>query len=445
VGAPPGAAEAADLHATPGNLATVFAGAQAGDTIQLASGDYGTFGAGIKDGWVTLTPEAGASPTMAVRFSPAAFVKLDGLTLRGVEIADARSHDLTIANSDVTGQVTLRTGELANANILLDGNRHANWDKCNNCGEGRVWLPGRTDQPSGVTIQNSQFGPGGTGDGIQNGSNGTRIINNDFLALADGMANGVHTDAIQLFGSQNTVIRGNYFHAGSGAIMAADGADHEVIDRNVFAAEDSGYPYAIMLGGDRGSSITHNTFADGPCAWEKHCGTLSISGSSGTVVRDNVLGELGLNDDSAVEHDHNLIAGGVVDRTRDLQDAPRYAGGTFPASRAGFRLTTASPGRLAASDGTDIGADVGGQTPLAPQADWSAPTGLRAGDATTLDGTAWSGPRPTPVRYGRRLRTRAPLSRSRSTGPPRRATGRSPASGASSTGTDPSSRASRAA
>src|SRR4051794_29455726 len=67
----PGTAAASDLHATSSNLASVFNSAQGGDTIYLASGNYGQFNGGSKSSTVTLRPESGATPTMSVWFNPA--------------------------------------------------------------------------------------------------------------------------------------------------------------------------------------------------------------------------------------------------------------------------------------------------------------------------------------------------------------------------------------
>jgi hypothetical protein len=303
------------LHATPGTLDNVFAGARAGDTIILAGGRYGRFAGGMKTGTVTLEAAPGATATMAVDFNPARNIVLDGLKITSLLIADRRSRNLTVRNSRFEGaQAVLRTADLSNANILFDHNTHAGYDKCDSCYEGRLQLAGRTEQPSGVTIRDSVFGPGGNSDGIQNGGRGVRILHNRFFAVhqVDGAA-GVHADAIQLYGSAGTVIRGNRMVDVASGIMAPDGADHEVIEDNVIQTD--GNPYAITLGGDRGSVIRHNTLPGGRCHWELPCGTLRIfagndgGGSSGTVVEDNVLGALAIQDAATLASDHGNTVG----------------------------------------------------------------------------------------------------------------------------------------
>jgi hypothetical protein len=290
-------AHGATLNATPSTIASVFAHADAGDTIVLASGHYGTFRGAVKAGMVTVEPAPGATATMAVAFKPAANITLDGLRITELEIADPRSHDLTVRNSRFDdAQAVIRTGDLANARILLDHNSHVGFDKCARCYEGRVELVGRTASTSGVTISNSSFS-GGNSDGIQNGGYGVRILDNRFTDIrqVDG-ANGVHADAIQLYGSKGTVIRGNTMRNVADGIMAPDGTDHEVIERNVIQTD--GYPYAITLGGDRGSVIRNNRLPGGACHYDLPCGTLRIgpsndgTSSRGTVVEGNVLGAL---------------------------------------------------------------------------------------------------------------------------------------------------------
>ena len=61
----PGVAGAADFHATPSTFASMFSQAQAGDTVYLASGSYGSWSGGAKSGMVTVAADAGASPSMS--------------------------------------------------------------------------------------------------------------------------------------------------------------------------------------------------------------------------------------------------------------------------------------------------------------------------------------------------------------------------------------------
>jgi hypothetical protein len=364
--AAPSSSSATVLTASPATLGGVFVSAQAGDTILLTAGDYGTFSGGIKPGLVTLRPQPGAAVSMSLNFRPATNIAIEGVRLLGAELGTSATRNITVRNSDIPGQVIFRTSELQNANVLFDNNVHHDWDKCGNCGEGRVWLPGKTGAPSGVTIRNSEF-RGGLSDGIQNGSYGTQIIGNEFHNIETGSADGVHADAIQLYGSGGTVIRGNWFHdlpQAVGQIMAADGADHEVIEDNVFSPLPAGgqtRPFAIDLFSDDGSIIRHNTMADGECEYNLRCGIIALGSKSaddagrGTVIKDNVLGEISMGDGPATySASHNLIR----ERTygpNDIQGLPIFAGGARPGSYRGFALAAGSPGRRNASDGLDRG------------------------------------------------------------------------------------------
>jgi hypothetical protein len=368
-------ASAATLSATPATFRSVFASARPGDRIELASGNYGTFTGALESGEVTLAPQPGARATMALHFSPASNITIDGLTLTEIELSDARTKNITVRNSDIPGQTTLRTGELANASILFDHNVHRDFDVCPNCAEGRVFLPERGREPSGITIQNSEF-RGGLSDGISNGSNGTRIINNVFHDLEPGSPDGVHTDAIQLYGSEHTLIKGNYMYRVPQGIMASSGADHEIIEDNVI--DPGEYPFPITLWSDDGSIVRHNTFPDGACAFHARCGILTLGSKPscseptecdpghGTVIKDNVLGEISFGDGHAslAENSHNLVR--TASRgAGNITGLPAYVGGTHPATYAGFALAPGSLGVGDAGDGLDRGIRAGGSAPPA--------------------------------------------------------------------------------
>jgi len=328
--------------------------------LVLSSGSYGTFSGVSKPGVVTIRRAPGANATMSLQFRGASNLAFDGLTFSSIEMAGS-THGITVRNSTITGQTVFKTGELQNSNIVFDHNVHAAWDKCGNCGEGRVFLPSKTTQPSGVTIQNSRFGPGGDSDGIQNGSNGTRILNNEFVGIKQQNGSDVHADSIQLYGSRNTVIQGNYFHDVSVGIMAADGADHEQIVDNVILATN---PYAIQLLSDNGSVIRHNTLADGRCEYNKRCGNIMLGNKSsdpesrGTVILDNILAEIAWEGSTVQQEDYNLFSVNVGRGSHDTKGMPTYVGGAQPGSYAGYQLAAGSNGKGTASDGTDRGARI---------------------------------------------------------------------------------------
>ena len=343
-------------------LKAAFDASTGGDTILLASGSYGLFHGGMKSGMVTIQPAPGASASMSFDFNPASNITLDGLTITEGGLNDARTKNITLRNSDVPGQIVVRSDALQNANILFDHNVHRDWNQCDlYCSGGRVSFPGRTDQPLGMTIQNSVF-RGGASDGIATGANGLRIINNTFQ---DIVRNDVeHVDALQLIGASNTVIRGNYFSRVPTSIMGPDGNDHNIIEDNVFAADQpDGYPYAIVLGSDDGSIVRHNTLQDGPCSFNARCGFVRLGAKDnddrgrGTIIKDNVLGGVLLDSDGSSfgEISHNVIANSAPSGVATIKGLPTFVGGAHPTSYAGFALASGSLGKGTASDGLDAG------------------------------------------------------------------------------------------
>lgn len=365
----PGATASTEKTATPGTLGSVFADAQGGDTILLASGNYGKFDGGLKSGEVVLRAQPGAAVTFdLVSFRKATNITVDGVTIKEMEIGGSETKNIVVRNADVPGQTTFRTEELKHANILFDRNVHHDWNKTDacQCGEGRISLQGAGTEPTGITIQNSEF-RGGMSDGIQNGSNGTRILYNTFHDLVAGTPDGVHTDAIQLYGSRNTLIKGNYFHdLNAQQIMSPDGADHEIIEDNVFGPGD--YPYAITLWSDDGSIIRHNTMVPGSCWFHLPCGIVTLGQKDscryanecdtgrGTVIENNIMADVGIGEGKADFTSHsNLLQAASAKGARGLIGRPQFVGGAHPTTYAGYRLAPGSPGRGAASDGGDLG------------------------------------------------------------------------------------------
>jgi Bacterial Ig domain/Right handed beta helix region len=371
-------ASAADLNATPANLSSVFASAQGGDVIHLAGGSYGSFKGASKPSTVTLVAQAGATPTMDVNFSPADHIRLDGLTVNGGTLNGA--HDIAIVNSRFTGLTTV-AASLANANILFDHDTFDGINVCSNCPEGRLTVRGYENaQPVGVAVTNSHFGNGGNSDGIQiiGGANGVQIgPGNEFSGLTQ--VDATHTDAIQLYGSKNTLITGNWLHGNETGIMAPDGSDHETITNNVIST--TSYPWGVVLGAANGTTVTHNTLPGGSGG-----GTIEVdksnggASSSGVIVTDNVAAAVtNASGGSALGvsvQDYNLIPGGGSG-AHSLKAKPVFSAGAGPTSFAGYLLAAGSPGVKAASDGKDIGIYPIAGPPAAP-APVASPSGAAA-------------------------------------------------------------------
>jgi hypothetical protein len=387
-----GPARAADLDATPSTLASVYASAQGGDVIHLAAGNYGTFSGGSKSAVVTLVAQAGATATISPSLGAGVSnLRFDGLTIDGAYTNGARN--VAFVNSRFTGLVRVDTpANVSNANILFDHDMFDGLDATATSYEGRLTVRGYDNSsPVGVKITNSHFGNGGGSDGVQiiGGANGVEIgPGNEFSGIRQG-AYAAHVDSIQLYGSKNTQIVGNYFHDDDTIIMAPDGGENEVITDNVMVG--GGYVPAVQLGSHDGTRFAHNTVKDIEVTMDHKSGA---SPSTNGVVRDNVFinsytnAAVAGNCTGCTVTNNLFTTSSAVSGTNALIANPVFVGGANPTSYAGYQLAASSPGRANASDGTDLGARVGGST-APPPADTTAPdTTITSGPTgTTTDGT----------------------------------------------------------
>ena len=294
---------------TRAELRREFAAAAPGQTVCLAAGRYGTFRAGRKPGTVTVRPLPGDEARLALELDPAVNLRIEGLVVTAAFVGGA-SRNVTIAGSRFTGLAHVDAGTMTNANVVFDGNTHADVDTCPSCRQGRVHVDGDSGEPSGVVIRNSTFS-GGNSDGVRADGRGVAIVDNEFAGMTSD-EDPYHTDPIQIFGGRRVVIRGNHFHDNRVAapIMMADGGARNLVEDNVI--EPGGYTWAVVWHSDVGSVIRHNTFADGACDNNLRCGLIELSSREGagrghgTIIRDNVLG--GVRNDGSAEFaaDHNL-------------------------------------------------------------------------------------------------------------------------------------------
>lgn len=331
----PATASAADLHATPATFSSVFAGAQGGDRVLLASGSYGTWGGGAKPApGVTIAPESGASPT----FSGGTF----GSSVRNI----------TVQGITYTGPVTVTPPSGATMGLVFDGDTWGNVGTGG--GEGRLSIVrGGLASGSGVQIKNSTFGPGGCSDGIQDLSNGTEIgPGNEFRGIVQGNCS-QHADAIQVYGADNTYIHDNYLHDNEQGIMSPDGPSTGYRFVNNVIHTSTGYP-CMHIGDSNKGSITHNVCVNGPIrVWGGNQNVVSTD----MVVQNNVA-ELWVPDGCpGCTIDHNVTPGLVS-----------FLGGV---GRCAYAILSPITG----SDGTPIGlADCAAGPPSDPPPTTPPPT-----------------------------------------------------------------------
>jgi hypothetical protein len=343
-----------DLHATTSNFASVFASAS-GQSICLASGSYGTFSGAAKSATVTLRPETGATPSLAVNWgSSVSNVRIDGVKVTGAYIANAKN--VAIVNSVFSGptEVLANVGGLNMLfnNDTFDGLGHSTH-------EGRLSFSGGNASNSslvGVTVSNSHFGNGGCSDGIQltGDVNGVQVgPGNEFANIKEGSCT-EHADPIQFYGARNTKITGSYFHNNSTGLMSGDGNGSPMtLTDNVFVT-DGEYPDQVVIGGGSGDVLRHNVFANGA---RIRIGRVNVSASTNETVVDNVItGGFWFSESqstSGFSLSNNLGSG--LQGTNNVSGSPSYAGGSAPTTWAGFALASGSLGTSKASDGGNIG------------------------------------------------------------------------------------------
>jgi hypothetical protein len=344
----PGVAGAAELHATPSTFASMFSQAQAGDTVYLASGSYGSFNGGSKSGMVTVAADSGASPTM----SGGSFgSSVRNITIRGVTF---------------TGPVEVSPGS-SPMNLVFDGDTWGNVG--HSIHEGRLSIVGGgSASGNGVQVKNSTFGPGGCSDGIQDSSKGTEIgPGNEFKGIVQGGCS-EHADAIQPYASNYIYIHDNYLHDNEQGIMSPDGVSTGYRISNNVIHTSTGYP-CMHLGDTRDGTVTHNVCRNGQI---RVYGGNQNQASQNMVVQDN-----------AASIDASACSGCTINHNQTVT----YTGGTGRCAYA-----TASP-KGTASDGTDVGLNScgggGGGDSTPPPADTTAPdTSITSGPTgTTNDGT----------------------------------------------------------
>lgn len=349
-----------NLNATTANFSAQFAAAAGGQTICLAAGNYGTQTDLSRASQVTIQPQAGvakSSITMALAGSITNGFIIDGITMSSIDFSAGTYKNFTVKNSKFTGLSIFRGCGSNQTNIMFDTNDYN--DIAPSGYEGRIMFPSSGAGTCGVTIQNSQIGttsatPGeaGCSDGFQGDPNGIRIIGNHFFNILQNYGavdcasfpGAWHTDSLQFVGGGG-LVQGNFFDDVEDCIMAPDSIQNATIIDNVCKTTiTNNQQYGFTLGPDTGSRIEHNTLLGRAGGGGVRVFGGNIAGqSTGTILRNNcIVPALGTFNST----------GGI--NTNNFNNCV-FTGGSNPTTYAGFHLTAGSPGRLAATDGTDVG------------------------------------------------------------------------------------------
>jgi Right handed beta helix region len=389
-----GAAAACDLNATTANFSAQIAAATAGQTVCLATGDYGTWtGVSKTSPGVTITAAAGAVPRISLAFqgpSTRQWMIIDGLTVYGIVDWTAPTTNVTVRNSTITGKINIwaagpnnacsNCGSMNNANIVFDNDLFNFADNNQSSFEGRFNLLGTGGVSAGVTVKNSQFTTG-CADGVHvaGGGNGETIgPGNTFFNLQQGSC-GPHVDSIQFEGSDSPgpVITGNFFHNESTGIVGYDNANSATITNNVLINIDQD---AMELGGfDSNTTVEHNTVIGQAI----DCGVTHEGNVCKAVFRNNIADSVtavGGGTGQPSFNDYNLCVDSGCVGSHSLHATPTFVGGANSSTYAGFGLTSLSPGHNAASDGKDMGINIttGGPAPPPTATRPDPPTNLQA-------------------------------------------------------------------
>jgi hypothetical protein len=346
------------------NVASALSSAAPGSTVCLNSGSYGTVSLSnvTKNPRVTVRSVSGQGASLRLNTTSGAngFV-FDSLTITQWNLSGSTTKNITVKNIRFTGQADLSLCGVSNANILVDSSTFIDINVDTGAGDGRLQIAQpacRGSQPVGVTVTNNLFentvSTVGESDGIQIGANGVVVgPGNVFRGIRQANFDR-HIDSIQLYGSSNTVINGNYFINNTVDVGAYDGGIDEIITNNVFQNAVTSFR------GHDGTVITHNTFFGSDFRIEGKDGA-----PSGMTIRDNLFRNhsvVGSMSCSSCTITHNQFSSGGFG-TNNVIGTPTFLGGATPPTWAGFQLASNSIGKNAGTDGKDMGSNYFGQGP----------------------------------------------------------------------------------
>jgi hypothetical protein len=340
-----------DLNATPSSLAGRITQASQGQTICLATGDYGMWAGADKA--VTIKAAPGAVPIMKLTLgSGARGFTLDGISGLGGTIGNGASN-LTIRNSKFATQLNVEGGV---RHILIDGNDFTYPVKSVAGGVNSKILVNTTGSSPGsaVRIEHNNIANGDL-DGVHiSGGSGELIFGNRIENLCDRGVN--HTDDIQLESGTHLRIARNYLyepqHCPTQGITSFDGGTvGVVIEDNVI---DIPRDWGIELYSDKDSVVRHNTVVWHPTSYSE------FRNGTGLIDIDRKPGDPA---GTGTQVDYNIATvqfsnGSIGTQQGNVSgEGAKYVGP--PTSWAGFKLAAdSSVGLKAAPGGADAGAQI---------------------------------------------------------------------------------------
>lgn len=348
------ARSACTYTATPSTFAGAVLAAVNGQSICLASGDYGVWNGAEKH--ITVTAARGAAPEMKIDFGEAAAgIKLEHMSGMGGAIRSG-AKDITISHSTFTGPLDV---EGSIDHVVLDAD-HFDWKAVSvpHGPNAKIYVDVQgTLSPPALTVSDSTFRHGDL-DGVHfGGGSGVLIRDNVFSDLCDRGVN--HTDNIQFESGTQIDIVGNYVSAprtcATQGITSYDGGTRGLlIEDNVV---DVSRDWGIEIYSDDGSIVRHNTIIWHPASYAEFgsgegTGQIDIDRKSqdpagtGTQVDDNIVTSVDFsNGSTGTEHGNVSSRQAVYVGPLDIYH--------------GYALSARSPvGNVSGSAGSDAGARI---------------------------------------------------------------------------------------
>lgn len=390
--------------------------ASAGQTICLASGDYGSWGgASEASPGITITAASGATVNFSGGFNfslgNVKNITVDGtadggtMSVGGGDWSGSTTSALNILIQNVSFTGATDISSPANSNITFNRDTFDNMNdtqysvpyptcKGDEQEPARLHFSYGSSTPSGITVENSLL-DGGNDDGIQTGVGFTAKDNvfayvNEWYAPLDCQ----HTDPIQGVGAQGMVVEGNLLLNDADGIVDYDDSTQDVIENNACYGIQQQDDSCISLYGDLDSTVSHNsTWPSDPIILIDH--KSSDRTGTGTILENNDGGGPQEDDGSSFATNANNLFSGAS--SPNINGTPTFAGGADPTTWAGFELTSGSAGHDGSTDGTDVGVQASAGGP--PTGDGTEPvnTGLPSisgtagiGDTLTAANGSWN-------------------------------------------------------
>lgn len=341
--------------------------AKAGDTVNFRAGTYNitslidtnhSGNSGTSTAWITFQSYPGelavirATASMGMMLQLAKnYHRVKNLTFNGNGLA-ARGIGIGWYDSDyaVTG-------------FEADGVSIINWCTGDNACAFYVGSSYAGVRATNVTIKNCSITGASNASGLNQNYSGIMVFGADDFHLENNeitqVRHGIYLKHSSInYSNHGDTVKNNYIHAmhpsgGNGNASINVNTNYTTISNNILSTY-------ITLGEDAqsGGSVNGNY-----CIINHNTLTSSISftnegGSSYNTVTNNILTSRTTTGTGNIWN-YNMYSGGTAIGANDLGSrSPVFTGGSSPSTISGFALASSSPGKNAASDGTDIGADV---------------------------------------------------------------------------------------